>query len=284
MTGLTSFEQDAQKHMAIVNFWRDMGGSGSILYDSWFQNVFNHNSVPMITWVPENWDSGSSQTPYTLANIAAGADDSIINSWAQQLRGYGKTIFIRFAHEMNGTWYPWGGQPQNFIAAWRHIHNIFMADGATNVKWIWCPNTEWNAASAFDPYYPGDSYVDWVALDSYNKPSNGSWLWFSQLFSTGSSYQDITALSPKPLMIAETSSAEASLWPVTLGYTKAQWITDAFGTGIPTAMPRIKALVWMNNNLTSSEGCCDWRIESSAAAQSAFAVAVAAPLYRSTYP
>ena len=234
MTPLTTFEQDAQKHVAIVNFWRDMGGSGSILYNFWLQNVFQHNSIPMITWVPENWDSGSDQTPYSLSKIAAGADDAIINSYANTLKSYGKPILLRFAHEMNGSWFRWGGQPQAYIAAWRHIHDIFVADGASNVQFVWCPNTQWSASSSFDPYYPGDSYVDWAALDSYNKPGNGSWLWFFKLFSTGNSYQDITTLTSKPLVIAGTSSAERVHGPPRRIY-EAQWLTARC---LRTAIPR----------------------------------------------
>ena len=77
--------------------------------------------------------------------------------------------------------------------------------------------------------------------------------------------------------------AEAGQWTSNPGYTKAQWITDAFGTGIPS-MPRIKAVVWMNDNLTASEGCCNWSIESSSSATSAYAQAVAPSSYRGTWP
>jgi hypothetical protein len=158
-----------------------------------------------------------------------------------------------------------------------------VADGATNVQWVWCPNTEYSTATQFNQFYPGDSYVDWVALDSYNSPKNGAWYWFSNLFSIGNSYATITALTSKPLMIAETSSAEASSWSPAASYSKGQWITNTFGSGIQT-MPRIRAIVWMNDDLTSSEGCCNWSIQSSSAAQSAFAQAVAPSTYVSTYP
>lgn len=283
MSLLDKFQQDAGgKHVAIINFWRTMGGSNSILYPSWLQNVASNGSVPMITWVPENRDAGSDQSPYTLANIAAGADDSVVNQWAQQLKAYGGTVLLRFAHEMNGMWFPWSQHPRDYVAAWRHIHDIFVADGATNVKWVWCPNTQWNAKSDFAPYFPGNAYVDWVALDSYNKAANGGWLWFSKLFDVGSSYHTITSLTNKPLMIAETSSAEASQFSRNRGHTKAQWITNAFTEGIPS-MPRIKAVVWMNDNLTASEGCCDWSIDSSASAESAFAHAISSSYYKSSY-
>jgi beta-mannanase len=41
---------------------------------------------------------------------------------------------------------------------------------------------------------PGDAYVDWVALDGYNKVGTGmGWQTWNQIFSK--SYQDITALT-----------------------------------------------------------------------------------------
>ena len=48
-----------------------------------------------------------------------------------------------FGHEMNGTWYSWGYEhvpAAVFVAAWRHIVNVFRAVGATNVTWMWTVN------------------------------------------------------------------------------------------------------------------------------------------------
>ena len=48
---------------------------------------------------------------------------------------------------MNGNWFAWmegvnGNQPGEYVAAWRHVHDIFTAVGATNVSWVWCPNVD----------------------------------------------------------------------------------------------------------------------------------------------
>ena len=32
-----------------------------------------------------------------------------------------------------------GNQPGEYVAAWRHVHDIFTAVGATNATWVWCP-------------------------------------------------------------------------------------------------------------------------------------------------
>jgi beta-mannanase len=48
-------------------------------------------------------------------------------------------IAVSFGHEMNGNWYPWGTAhttAAQFVAAWRHIHDLFARVGATNVIWV----------------------------------------------------------------------------------------------------------------------------------------------------
>jgi mannan endo-1,4-beta-mannosidase len=47
---------------------------------------------------------------------------------------------IGFAPEMNGNWYKWGDQntsPATWVAAWRHVVDVFRANGADNVSWLW---------------------------------------------------------------------------------------------------------------------------------------------------
>src|SRR5205085_4414037 len=96
------------------------------------------------------------------------------------------------------------------------------ADGAGNVKTVWCPNTRYAGdAGAYANYYPGDAYVDYVCLDGYNWASaNGSpWQSFDQIYAP--SYAEITALSSKPLMVGEYASTEGAAGQ------KVQWIADA---------------------------------------------------------
>ena len=73
---------------------------------------------------------------------------------------------------MNGWWRPWseqanGNHPGEFVAAWRHVVDIFRAQGATNVTWVWCPNIV-GPKSQLTGLYPGDNYTDWVCMDGYN--------------------------------------------------------------------------------------------------------------------
>ena len=121
----------------------------------------------------------------------------------------------------DNTWGPGvnGNTPEEFVAAWRHVVSVFRAVGATNVLWVWSPNVDCGGQCPFDAFYPGDAWVDWVALDGYNygPVDDVPWMSMAQIF--GPSYDDLTALTTKPLMIAETASTEE-------GGDKAAWITE----------------------------------------------------------
>ena len=178
---------------------------------------------------------------------------------------------------MNGNWYPWDGShngqaagPAKYIAAWKHIHDIFVSQGAANVKFVWSPNSAsfpdqaWNDAAN---YYPGNSYVDWIAIDGYNWGGAG-WQTFDQIF--GASYS-VLASYGKPLMIGEFASAEN-------GGDKAAWITEAFSK-IKNNYQEFKIFVWFNINKEA-----DWRIDSSVNSLNAFKQAINDSYFLPTAP
>ena len=274
LSSLDSFESAAGKHMAIVMFWRDWASDSGSINPSWLSAIAARGSVPMITWSPANWSNGTDNANYTLANITGGMFDSYIRQTADILRNYGGPVLLRTMHEMNGTWYThWSGNPSAYVAAWKHIHDIFSQEGATNVQWVWCPNTFWSGSLATDPagYYPGSSYVDWVGLDGYNR-SDWGYMSFTKIFGYAVSHE---AAFGKPIMIAETASGEFGDG----GVKKSQWITDTFNTAIPS-MPAIKAVLWFDEDKSISENCpCQWPVASTSTAQSAFSAAAASPYY-----
>jgi hypothetical protein len=110
--------------------------------------------------------------------------------------------------------------------------------------------------------YPGDAYVDWVALDGYNWGTDygNRWQTFAEVYTA--SYKELRQLAPtKPIMIAEIGSQEN-------GGDKAAWIRDALGVQLPTNFPAIKALAWFNWDANDPIQVAS--IESSAAATAAF--------------
>ena len=50
-------------------------------------------------------------------------------------------------------------QPGEYVAAWRHVHDIFTAVGATNATWVWCPYADTEKRlqkTPLKPLYPGN--------------------------------------------------------------------------------------------------------------------------------
>lgn len=205
--------------------------------------------------------------------------DAYIARWAKDAAAWGKPFYLRFAHEMNGKWQPWspgvnGNTSAEFVAAWRRVHDIFEGEGATNVRWVWSPYVACADCTAFGRVYPGDRYVDWVALDGYNRGTSQGWSrWQTMAQMFGRSYDAVTRLAPrKPFMIAEVGSAEA-------GGDKAAWISTALDKTIPDRMPKIRAIVWFSSNKET-----DWRVDSSGASLRAYRQVAANPSYSGRLP
>jgi hypothetical protein len=238
----------------------------------------------MVTWASRDSSLGGSltQPTFSLASIINGAHDAYIRQWATDAKAWGYPFFLRFDWEMNGSWFLWsekvnGNSAGQFAAAWRHVHDIFTSVGANNVTWLWCPNIDSSTMTPMASLYPGDAYVDWTGLDGYNKYS--TWLAFNQVFSAAgitwlnNSYNQLLSIAPsKPIMLGEFASLEAGDG----GAKKASWITDALTVQIPNYFPAIKAVVWFNWN---SELASSFVIESSTAAQNAFAAGIASTVY-----
>jgi beta-mannanase len=257
---VNGFEQHARQHTDVVMWFADWAHSDARRRQ--LDAVSRRGSTPEITWEP--WDSTlgprKRQPRFSLASIIAGRHDSYVRSWASVLRSFGKTVRLRFAQEMNGNWYPWseatnGNRPGQYVAAWRHVHDIFEDEGAANVEWVWSPV---GGGLRLDQY-PGDRYVDIIGMSGFNGGTRlfrRHWRAFSDIY--GGPLSALHAAIPdKPVEISEVASTEA-------GGSKAAWISAMFND--LAKRPYVKALIWFD---VVKEA--DWRIESSAGAQRAFA-------------
>ena len=253
--------------------WSDTGFSASRM-----EAAHSRGAMPMVTW--NSWDHrlGKDQPRYALRTIVRGDHDAYIRRWAKDAAAYGKPVYLRFDHEMNTNLLPWGvgangNTSDQYVAAWRHAHTIFRQERATNVRWVWSPNVAYGNSTPFSKVYPGDAYVDWVALDGYNWGTTQSWSkWTSFANVFGPSYDLLTRMTNKPVMIAEVGSAEA-------GGNKAAWIRQGFLQQVPSRFPRVRAIVYSSGNWDA-----DWRVDSSSAALAAFREVASSPKYRGRMP
>jgi len=216
--------------------------------------------TPQLTWEPWEPGAGEQQPAYTAAEIAGGRYDNYVSSWAKQAAAYDRSFQLRFAHEMNGDWYPWsvgspGGSPADYVAAYRRVRGIFDDAGADRVEWVWNPNVIVNGnVDAISQCYPGDDFVDIVGIDGYNFGNQAGHQWIEPAELFGSTLDLVTKLAPdKPVWITEVGCAD-------IGGDKARWITDFFTW---LASTDIRALVWFE--VSGTRGEPDWRLTASPA-------------------
>ena len=88
------------------------------------------------------------------------------------VKAFGSRVILSFGHEMNGYWYSWGNLSTRrpcSSAAWRHVVHVFRQQGTRNVTWLWAVNVINRHVEIPNPapWWPGDSYVNWVGIDGY---------------------------------------------------------------------------------------------------------------------
>jgi hypothetical protein len=224
--------------------------------------------------------------PYALQNIIDGRFDAPLRAWAEAARRTNIPLIVEFGDEENADWGPWGGiwngageptgygdptfpdGPERFRDAYRHIVTLFRNEGATNVTWVFhmvewfAPNRPWES---YANYYPGNDYVDWLALSAFglNILPDGSLASFEQILSTFHApdypgiYSDITSLGPKPLslMYVGVTPKQGDM---------AAWISGMFATLKSRRYPRVAMVSWFNSRDYGS------RLDATPAATQAF--------------
>jgi hypothetical protein len=210
--------------------------------------------------------SSSDPTTVTWRDIADGAYDSSLAAQARGVAHLGVPVFLTFDHEPDQPARSALGSPADYVAAWRHVHQVFESNGATNALWVWVvmgiPQT-YGSSLAF---WPGNDVVDWISWEAYDvagcdvgpvDPSRfhsfeRATLGFYDYLHAHGSAAGIDV--DKPMMISESG---------TVPIPGPSSPTHTWYDGAPQLLrthPQIKAVtVW--NHLGSSPGC-DFRFTS----------------------
>jgi len=151
---------------------------------------------------------------YYLDDIVKGRYDINILALAMACKDFGRPIFIRFGYEFDG-WhnaYP----PDKYIAAYRYFVDKLRSLGVDNVAYVW---HSWGVGAYYgdedypqyypplegeptqELWYPGDDYVDWVALSIFG-------IGWGNLTTNAVVQQVITFAENhgKPVMLAEAAA------------------------------------------------------------------------------
>ncbi|HET7706813.1 MAG TPA: glycosyl hydrolase [Thermoanaerobaculia bacterium] len=266
-SGFAKLETQVRYRFPIISFYSAWGDQPDQQFPvRMVETIDRLGSVPMITWEPwvtdfdnrlrPNLPSKADREYASLAAIAKGEYDFYVSPWAEAAARFGKPMFLRFAHEMNDPYrYPWGPQngnrPDDFIAAWRRVHDIFQKKGATNVIWVWSPHI---SMPWFEYYYPGDHVVDWVGMGILNYGTVASWSrWWSLHQILDKAYPTLAKFN-KPMMIAEMGT-------LAQGGDVLVWYQQAFYQ-LEHTYGRVRSIIFFNqpNDVTMSSYPLNWTV------------------------
>jgi mannan endo-1,4-beta-mannosidase len=248
---IRGFARAAGKQPNLVGYY---SGWAQPFARSFAERIRDHGSVPFVQIDP---------TLALVSKIAAGSYDIYLRQYADSVRSFRHAVVIGFGHEMNTTRYSWGyghTRPSVFVAAWRHIVNVFRGQGAYNVTWLWTVNQDGPGSGPVKDWWPGARYVTWVGIDGYYfQPSDT----FATVF--GPTISHVRLLTNKPILLSETA-----VGPSPRQFAKISNLFDG--------MRRYKALglVWFDIAQSGDIFHQDWRIESSQLATTAFRLGVSA--------
>ena len=248
------------KHSLFLEFFRfpeilsDSGMQAHI--DGFVRSVISEQGVPILTLE-------------TFGGLNSYSKDQI-QILADLFNDYKSPLVLRWNHEMNGSWYPWGQQPELYREKFREFA-LVMHERAPLVSMAWTPNQEFgypfpglefsnpklDPNAPYLPYYPGDDVVDIVGISLYHwgvdetgrtgrntAPSSDEWEVGLRLF-----HDSIAQKFKKPMIIAETAALynprEAS-GPSDLDI-KMSWLKQVYNVDtLQTKLPQIRAILWFN--------------------------------------
>jgi mannan endo-1,4-beta-mannosidase len=189
-TGVETFAQAVGRQPDLVSYY---SGWGENFKKAFAKTAESHGSTTIVQVDPTN---------ISMASIAAGIYDSYLTKFAKDVAAFKAPIVVSFGHEMNGYWYSWGygrTSPADFIAAWRHIVDLFRSNGANNVKWLWQVNSLSSRTSPVHTWWPGSQYVTWVGISGYYYVPGAT---FDNIFNPV--VTAVRQFTQDPVLIAET--------------------------------------------------------------------------------
>jgi hypothetical protein len=237
--------------------------------------------------------------PY-LQDVLNGSLNSCIQQFGRGAAAWGKRFLLRFFWEFNGDWFQHSyyspgvlATPQQHRDAFRHVVDRLKLGGMTKGSVVWAPGEgHYGNGDYFDEQlaYPGDAYVDWIGADAYNFARSFDWCgggsgpsfqgWcplelvlhdrFSQPDGQGNLEMDFRGR--KPYIVAEIGSNEGQPGQ------KGQWFIDGIAA-IKAKFPGMYGFVYFNIN-AESDGCCNWRVDTSQSSLDGFKVFATDPFWK----
>lgn len=299
---IRNFEAKAGKKIAwayFSNHWLD----GKIEFPTRaFEECGKAGVIPYVRLSPwSEMRQNRADEVFSMKRIVSGEYDLALRHWARNARDTKQPLMIEFGPEVNGSWFPWNGKwnggatrdrygdpnwpdgPERFRDAYRHLIDLFRAEGADNVTWVLhvdvsaSPEADWNEVKW---YYPGDDYIDWIGVSAFGAQlPNHNWRLFPTLLKRFMP-QIEEASATKPLLISEFAVIEDP----DDSTRKAQWIRQALQSISRGLFKRVKGITWWNSPGWLPEKKANFMIDSSVEALEAYRTELANPFWLGTVP
>jgi len=203
---------------------------------------FPNTVVQSAMWMVGTWD---------VAKKAGNGDyDHVVNKYSAWAKSANRPIYLRIGYEFDGPHNEL--EPEQYVRAYRHIVDLMREKGVDNIAFVWHSY----ASKPFKDYplsawYPGDDYVDWVAISVFGHAYGGS--------DFGPYCDDVLKFAKqhkKPVMIAESNPINGidkksiEVWN--------QWFINFFTF---TYSKNIKAISFINEDWprTGIPGISEWK-------------------------
>lgn len=203
---------------------------------------FPNTVIQSAMWMVGKWD--------VAKNAGKGQYDDVIIKYSAWAKAAKRPIYLRIGYEFDGIHNEL--EPQDYVKAYKHIVDLMRAEGADNVAFVWHsyaarPYKDY----ALSDWYPGDTYVDWVAISVFGHAYGD--------VEFGPYCDDVLNFAKthhKPVMIAESSPINGidannnEVWE--------QWFANYFSF---IYKKNIKALSFISTDWSkaSIDGISEWK-------------------------
>ena len=196
----------------------------------------------------------SSRAGFSWADVARGKFDKALSAQARGIASLKVPVFLTFEQEANQkTKLGVVGNAADFRAAWRHLHDLYQAAGATNAVWTWVMTGSAKNLARAASLWPGNDVVDWISWNVYNQSGCHSGSVDESKYKSFAQelrpfYDFVKKRGPsigmdphKPMMISETGSVKYINDP--------QLTADWYASIAPTLrrFPQVKAVAFWDS-------------------------------------
>ncbi|MEK6893564.1 MAG: glycosyl hydrolase [Nanoarchaeota archaeon] len=134
--------------------------------------------------------------------ISEGKYDKELKKFAETISEIKNPVFVRIGYEFDAKE---RYAPKNYILAFRYIVSYFRKNNLDNIASVWC-SCPYNGTEPFEPYYPGDEYVDWFGIDVF-----GVELFKDSKYKPIEEFLKMAIQHKKPVMIGESSAIKIGI-------------------------------------------------------------------------